>query len=297
MFSRLTGVSLRQGLTVQKRLFSYARPLFNSSGSERTGSGSRQYNDGTRAGAEYGYTGTRIVPKLSTFYSANPHHEAHIDNLEALLRKYIKYPTVQVEERPSWLSLQEYALIGGGSRLKSTQYKQLLFMLNRLNSIDPQLVTDEISNTLAKYHKKTKLQPQRDTLKQLDEFGRSLAIGRRKTSTAKVYVVRGEGKILVNDRQLNDYFVKMKDRESVMYPLKAIDSVGKYNVFAMVSGGGITGQADALMHAIGKALVAFNPLLKTRLHRSGVLTRDYRHVERKKPGKRKARKMPTWVKR
>lgn len=134
MFSRLTGVSLRQGLTVQKRLFSYARPLFNSSGSERTGSGSRQYNDGARAGAEYGYTGTRIVPKLSTFYSANPHHEAHIDNLEALLRKYIKYPTVQVEERPSWLSLQEYALIGGGSRLKSTQYKQLLFMLNRLNS-------------------------------------------------------------------------------------------------------------------------------------------------------------------
>ncbi|CDO96327.1 unnamed protein product [Kluyveromyces dobzhanskii CBS 2104] len=298
MFSRIAGLSLREGLTVQKRLFSYARPLFENSRPER-GSASRRYEAGAgvRDGAEYGYTGTRIIPKLSTFYSANPHHEAHVDNLEALLRKYIKYPTVQVDERPAWLSLPEYALIGGGSRLKSTQYKQLLFLLNRLNSIDSQLVTDEISNVLAKYHKKTKLQPQRETLKELDEFGRSVAVGKRKTSTAKVYVVRGEGKILVNDRQLNDYFVKMKDRESIMYPFKAIDSVGKYNVFALVSGGGITAQADAIMHAIGKSLVAFNPLLKTRLHRSGVLTRDYRHVERKKPGKRKARKMPTWVKR
>lgn len=292
MFSRLSAVSLRQGFVVQRRLFSYARPLLNS-GSQATAN----QNTARETNNEYQYSGTRIVPKLSTFYSANPHHEAHIDNLEALMRKYIKYPTVQVEERPMWLSLQEYALIGGGSRLKSTQYKQLLFLLNRLNSIDPQLMVPEISNTLAKYHKKTKLQPQRDTLKELDEFGRSLAIGRRKTATAKVYVVRGEGQILVNDRALDDYFVKMKDRESIMYPLKAIDSVGKYNIFAMVSGGGTTAQADAIMHAIGKALVTFNPLLKTRLHRSGVLTRDYRHVERKKPGKRKARKMPTWVKR
>lgn len=213
------------------------------------------------------------------------------------MRKYIKYPTVQVNERPAWLSMQEYALIGGGSRLKSTQYKQLIFLLNRLNSIDPQLNTDELSNTLLKYHKKTKLQPQQNSLKELDEFGRSVAVGRRKTATAKVYVVRGDGQVLVNNRQMNDYFVKMNERESIMYPFKVIDSIGKYNVFALVSGGGVNAQADALMHAIGKALVAFNPLLKTRLHRSGVLSRDYRHVERKKPGRRKARKMPTWVKR
>lgn len=292
MFSRI--VPWKQCLPVQSRLFSIARPCLAA----RPEYSSKKFQHENEAeSAPYEFAETRILPKLSTFYAANPHHEAHIDSLEALMRKYIKYPTVQVNERPAWLSMQEYALIGGGSRLKSTQYKQLIFLLNRLNSIDPQLNTDELSNTLLKYHKKTKLQPQQNSLKELDEFGRSVAVGRRKTATAKVYVVRGDGQVLVNNRQMNDYFVKMNERESIMYPFKVIDSIGKYNVFALVSGGGVNAQADALMHAIGKALVAFNPLLKTRLHRSGVLSRDYRHVERKKPGRRKARKMPTWVKR
>lgn len=222
-----------------------------------------------------------------------------MDRLDVLLRKYIKLPTVQVSlaEKPAWLSFSEYALIGGGTRLKPIQYQQLITALNRLNSIDPELINDEITNELSQYYKKTKLQSSRTSVKTLDEFGRSTAVGRRKTSSAKVYLVRGSGDILVNGRQLNDYFVKMKDRESIMYPLQVLDSVGKYNIFATASGGGITGQAEAIMHAVAKALVVFNPLLKSRLHKAGVMTRDYRHVERKKPGKKKARKMPTWVKR
>ena len=149
-------------------------------------------------------------------------------------------------------------------------------LLNRLHAIDPELVNDEITSELSQYHKKTKLHASQVSLKTLDEFGRSVAVGRRKTSTAKVYLVRGTGEILVNGRQLNDYFVKMKDRESVAYPLRVVDSIGKYNVFATTSGGGITGQAEALMHAIAKALLVFNPLLKPRLHKAGMLTRDYR---------------------
>ncbi|AET40091.1 mitochondrial 37S ribosomal protein uS9m Ecym_5332 [Eremothecium cymbalariae DBVPG len=199
--------------------------------------------------------------------------------------------------KPNWISFNEYALIGGGTRLKPSQYKHLISTLNRLSSIDPQLLNEDVLSTVSQYYKKTKLKPSIESVRQLDEHGRACAVGRRKTSTAKVWVVRGSGDVLVNSRPLNDYFVKIKDRRAIMYPLRVIDAVGKYNVFATAEGGGVTGQADAIMHALAKALVLFNPLLKTRLHRAGVLTRDYRHVERKKPGKKKARKMPTWVKR
>ncbi|SCU88913.1 LAFA_0E15236g1_1 [Lachancea sp. 'fantastica'] len=261
--------------------------------------GFRNFSALSHLSKDYSLQQTRIIPKLTTFYSANPHHEDRIDRLEALLRKYVKLPTVQMapSERPSWLSFSEYALIGGGTRLKPTQYQQLLTLLNRLQAIEPELTNDEITFELSQYFKKTKLQASQVSVKTLDEFGRSIAVGRRKTSTAKVQIVRGSGEVLVNGRQLNDYFVKMKDRESVAYPLKVVDSLGKYNVFVTTSGGGVTGQAEATMHAIAKALLVFNPLLKPRLHKAGVLTRDYRQVERKKPGKKKARKMPTWVKR
>ncbi|CCF59175.1 hypothetical protein KAFR_0G01410 [Kazachstania africana CBS 2517] len=250
----------------------------------------------------------RIVPELPTFYSANPPHEDNIARLEALLRKYIKLPTEtslngstpdrKRHNQPLWISLEEYRAIGGGSRLKPIQYKQLLYILNKLNGIDPQLTNEELKIELSKYSRNHSVsQAQHFKVPTLDEFGRSLGVGRRKSATAKVYIVKGTGQVLVNNRQLNDYFVKLKDRASILHPLKAIDSVGKFNIFAMASGGGTTGQAEAIMLAVGKALVAFNPLLKSRLHKAGVLTTDYRRVERKKPGKRKARKMPAWVKR
>ena len=216
------------------------------------------------------------------------------------MRKYVKLPTqtnVSQEKRTTWLSFEDYALVGGGTRLKIIQYQQLLGLLNQLDSIDPQLINDEIKREVSMYQKKTAIQSNAKTFKTLDEFGRSVAVGHRKSAAAKVYVVRGTGEILVNGRQLNDYFLKLKDRDSIMYPLRVLNAVGDYNIFATTSGGGSTGQAEAIMHAIGKALVTFNPLLKSRLHNSGVLTRNYKHVERKKPGKKKARKMPTWVKR
>ncbi|CDF87622.1 BN860_10638g1_1 [Zygosaccharomyces bailii CLIB 213] len=243
----------------------------------------------------------RTVPKLATFYSANPHHEYRIDRLEALLRKYVKLPLQSASEqqlqRPAWITFDDYALVGGGTRLKPIQYQQLFSLLNKLHAVDPQLTNDEIKAELAKYHKKSKMHSSQGRLKVLDEFGRSIAVGRRKSSVAKVQVVKGTGEIIVNGRPLNSYFVNLKDRESVAYPLQVIDCLGDFNVFVTTSGGGPTGQAEATMHALAKALVVFNPLLKPRLRKAGTLTRDYRHVERKKPGHKKARKMPTWVKR
>ncbi|AMD22864.1 HHR095Wp [Eremothecium sinecaudum] len=245
----------------------------------------------------------RIVPKVPTFYSANPMHEAHMERLDELLRKYVKRYDRRLMAKPDpakapkWLTFEEYAQIGGGSRLAPTQYRHLINKLNRLHLIDPELSTDEIFTVLSQYNKNLQKTIKTKVVQELDEEGRAVAVGRRKTSTAKVFLVRGQGDILVNGRSLNNYFVKIKDRDSVMYPLRVLESVGKYNIFATVEGGGITGQADAIAHAVAQALVVFNPLLKTRLHRAGALTRDYRHVERKKPGKKKARKMPTWVKR
>lgn len=263
------------------------------------------------------YSRTRIIPKLQTFYSANPMHDNNINKLEELLRKNIKLPSQHAllkshgsgesaaapqpgsnaSSRPLWMSFRDYTVVGGGSRLKPTQYTELVFLLNKLHNIDPQLMNDEIKAELARYYRPAAAQSGSTKIPQLDEFGRSVGIGRRKAATAKAYVVRGDGQVLVNDRQLNSYFVKIKDREAVMHPLQVLNSVGKYNLFITTSGGGPTGQADAAGLAVGKALVAFNPLLKTRLHNAGCLTTDYRHVERKKPGKLKARKSPTWVKR
>lgn len=273
----------------------------------------RYFSTSNVAGAGETTLPKRIVPKLPTFYSANPVHENNINKLESLLRKYIKLPTTQSllnsvstgssptqitkDVRPPWLSFEDYKNIGGGSRLKPTQYAQLVYLLNKIHNIDPQLTNEEIKTELAVFYKVKNLNQEIKRQPSLDEFGRSVAIGRRKTSSAKVYVVRGTGEILVNGRPLNNYFVSLKDRQSIMYPLQVIEATAKYNVFATTSGGGPTGQAEAIMLAIGKALIAFNPLLKSRLHKAGVLTRDTRRVERKKPGKLKARKMPAWVKR
>ncbi|KAH3898786.1 mitochondrial 37S ribosomal protein uS9m SCDLUD_005121 [Saccharomycodes ludwigii] len=255
------------------------------------------------------YSNTRIVPKLNTFYSANPQHEHNMNEINFVLEKYknlIKYQqsnydktaTAENKERPHWLSVDDYAILGGGTRLKPIQYEELVEKLNNLYYIDNELANDEILGVINKYIRNSSNTSTATKIPQLDPLGRSVSIGGRKSSTAKVYVVKGEGQILVNNqKQLTEYFTKLKDRKSIIYPLQVIDQVGKFNIYITCSGGGVTGQAEAAMHAISKSLLAFNPLWKSRLHKSGVLSRDYRHVERKKPGKKKARKMPTWVKR
>ncbi|CCH61656.1 hypothetical protein TBLA_0F01130 [Henningerozyma blattae CBS 6284] len=258
---------------------------------------------------------SRTIPALPTFYSSNPPHEYRIQRLESLIKKYAKYPTVQEtirfdqengnmtinkRERPNWISIDQYKMIGGDTRLKPKQYENLIRLLNRLYQIDGQLSNLEIKEELNKYLHKPPLSFQAENLhqqKQLDKYGRALGISHRKTARAKVYVVRGSGEVLVNGRQLNQYFLKMKDRANILKPLQVTQTSGEFNLFILVSGGGLTGQSEAAMQAISKALLIWNPLLKPCLRQAGLMTRDYRHVERKKPGHKKARKMPTWVKR
>jgi small subunit ribosomal protein S9 len=115
-------------------------------------------------------------------------------------------------------------------------------------------------------------------------------IGRRKTSIARVYVKPGKGDITVNDRDLKDYFISEIHQTLAKQALAALKLEGSYDVTVNVEGGGVTGQAEAVRLGIARALVEINAENKPTLRKEGFMTRDSRMVERKKPGRRKARR-------
>ena len=115
-------------------------------------------------------------------------------------------------------------------------------------------------------------------------------IGRRKTSIARVYVTPGKGDIIVNDRDLKDYFISEIHQTLVKQALAALKLESSYDVTVNVEGGGVTGQAEAVRLGIARALVEISPENKPTLRKEGFMTRDSRMVERKKPGRREARR-------
>ena len=124
----------------------------------------------------------------------------------------------------------------------------------------------------------------------LDFKDSKYATGRRKTSIAKVWLKKGSGKIYVNGKLFSDYFVSENHKMQITRPFDVINQPTAYDVKCSVSGGGHTGQAGAMVHGISKALVLFDENLKTTLKTQNLTTRDPRAVERKKPGRRKARR-------
>ena len=124
----------------------------------------------------------------------------------------------------------------------------------------------------------------------LDFKNSKYATGRRKTSIAKVWLKKGSGKIYVNGKLFSDYFVSENHKMQITRPFDIINQPTAYDVKCSVSGGGHTGQAGAMVHGISKALVLFDENLKTTLKTQNLTTRDPRAVERKKPGRRKARR-------
>ena len=125
----------------------------------------------------------------------------------------------------------------------------------------------------------------------------TITTGRRKTSTARAFLVPGKGAITVNGRGLDIYFGRETARMVVRQPLEGVDLLDKFDVNVTVAGGGATGQAGAIRHAIARALVAYDEGLRSALRRGHFLTRDAREVERKKVGLHKARKRPQYSKR
>ena len=125
---------------------------------------------------------------------------------------------------------------------------------------------------------------------QLDKQGRAYATGRRKDAIARVWLKPGSGKITVNGRDQEKYFARPTLRLVINQPFGITDRNGQYDIVATVKGGGLSGQAGAVLHGIAQALTRYEPVLRTTVKRAGFLTRDSRVVERKKYGKAKARK-------
>jgi small subunit ribosomal protein S9 len=125
---------------------------------------------------------------------------------------------------------------------------------------------------------------------QLDKYGRAYATGRRKDAVARVWLKPGTGKIEVNGRDQTVYFARPTLRLVINQPFGITDRADQYDVIATVKGGGLSGQAGAVLHGIAQALTRYEPMLRTTVKRAGFLTRDPRVVERKKYGRAKARR-------
>lgn len=123
-------------------------------------------------------------------------------------------------------------------------------------------------------------------------------IGRRKEATARVRLMSGNGKFIVNEKAAEDYFTRLGDLEAILAPLFAAGQErARYDITVIVSGGGVTGQTDAVQLGVARALVKMNNELIPTMRKGGFMTRDARVKERKKPGLKRARKAPTYTKR
>ena len=127
--------------------------------------------------------------------------------------------------------------------------------------------------------------------------GRYYATGRRKTSVARVWLMPGEGKVTINKRSIDDYLKRETAKMIIRQPLELTETLGKFDIYVNVRGGGISGQAGAIKHGISRALLAVNPDFRPLLKKSGFLTRDSRVKERKKYGQPGARKRFQYSKR
>lgn len=121
--------------------------------------------------------------------------------------------------------------------------------------------------------------------------------GRRKSSVARVFMKPGKGSITINEKSINDYFSRETGRMIAQQPLVVTSNEGTFDIFINVAGGGESGQAGAVRHGITRALIKYDPELKSALSKAGLVTRDAREVERKKVGLRKARRRKQFSKR
>lgn len=304
---------------------------------------------------------SRIKPVPSSFFTAKSKYVDTIILLEDLAKQAKRaldlahFPTQNLANNPSaasmWLKGKEMSTTLG-LPLKASQYRQVLDRLRHLQSYRKtvkdhflngqfgntnKILALKIEDTLNNFSKDggTSSELEIDTFysksTRVDEMGRAYARGRRKESSARIWIAPKEvGKdsesesllsqsILINLETLPEVFTRINDRQTILHPLRLTGMIGVVNVFALVTGGGKSGQAGAISHGIARALVTYLDhqakqakakdeanagtlrgkayLTRKLLEKDGVLIRDPRMVERKKTGLAKARKAYTWVKR
>jgi len=286
------------------------------------------------------------IPQSPSFYTTRAayydqiiHLEKAIGRSETFLRQHQLLPLPEFAKaslpplQSVWKDQQEMAL-EFKTKMTTTRYRKVTKLLNQLNDFEriantggcPELA-DKLRSILEMYESSKKeafLARGKRKPVVLDEFKRSYTLGKRKTSSARVWMIPVKppadadfsfeqavdlpgaplktfpvttSTILVNNLPLNQFFPLTADRERVTRPLKVAGALGKYNIFAIVRGGGTTGQSGALAHGVAKGIVGHEPELEAMFRRAKLTWRDPRMVERKKTGLAKARKRYTWVKR
>lgn len=210
----------------------------------------------------------RIIPASPSYFTGEPVFNDNLLRLQSLFNRHQAIPQVPADRAPrmAWLRLSQYRSTSG-ERIGASKYAQILRLLTRLNRIHPQLRPQEVTQILERYQRPGSAKLQQAKPGTVDEYGRSKGVGRRKESSAKVFLIEGTGEILVNGRSIVDAFPRLHDRESAIWPLKISDRLDKYNIFALISGGGVTGQAEAMTLGVAKALLVHEPALKPILRR------------------------------
>ncbi|KAG2153771.1 ribosomal protein S9/S16-domain-containing protein [Suillus bovinus] len=299
-------------------------------------------------------------PTSPAFYTARPEFYDQLSSLESALQHaktaltachLLPLPQFAREALPprvnAWVDKRELGL-KLRSTLTTSRYRRVVLVLNELETYrsiaekagiaELQEGIKGITELFERADAATMLARGKAKPVQFDEYGRSYTLGKRKTSSARVWIVPVQqppadkstisqpiptatetdtalsallnpnslsksdelvsvSQILVNNTPLSAYFPVPADRARVIHPIKLAGLLGAYNIFAIVRGGGTSGQSGALAHGIAKGLAAHEPSVATILRKAKLLRRDPRMVERKKPGLAKARKRYAWVKR
>ncbi|KAG5648584.1 hypothetical protein DXG03_003195 [Asterophora parasitica] len=323
-------------------------PRAAGGGQRRRRRGPKEENDDP---AHWEAQTTKVMPDSPSFYTGRPVYYDQVIQLQnAIAQSRRALKTLQLLPlpdfarqslpplRPVWKDQTEMTL-DFQSKMTTSRYRRVVTLLNELNGYfniaktanctDLEAAIGQIVAMFESGKKAANLEQGKRKKVELDQHGRSYTVGKRKTSSARVWIIPVHGKpkrlttgapaaesveelfgietpkhtgittttILVNNIPLAEYFPIPADRERIMRPFKVAGVVGAYNVFSIVRGGGTSGQSGALAHGIAKGLVAHEPELTTVLKRAKLTRRDPRMVERKKTGLAKARKRYTWVKR
>lgn len=210
----------------------------------------------------------RPLPVSPSYFSRQPQFNDSYLELQRLYHKYSKLPTAPADQREkvAFRSIRDYKL-HVGEDVKAKEYSRCISLVKALHKIHPDLQSTAVKAAVNKFKRAVNPYIQAAKPIYIDKFGRSLGVGRRKTSVARAWIVEGTGEVLINGKNLADAFGRIHDRESAVWPLQATQRMDKYNVWALVEGGGTTGQAEALTLAIAKALILHEPALKPALRR------------------------------
>ncbi|KAI8905590.1 ribosomal protein S9/S16-domain-containing protein [Gorgonomyces haynaldii] len=192
-----------------------------------------------------------------------------------------------------WMSQNQMAAMLN-LRLNKTKYDDLVQRLNGLYPVQEESVKQLLRQFVSVGFSLDKEPPKQ---LQVDELGRTLTYGSRKTAKVNAYLVRGQGLVYINGTNMSEYFPELSHRQSIIEPFLKTDTLCKYNVWAFAQGSGRPSQANALSVAVARGIAVHEPDTKQKLQDLGLLTIDVRQVERKKTNQPKARKKIQWVKR